>query len=445
MESTLDSAVLLLVAILFVREGLNFLRLLRSPEEPSGGFRSIGIIRPLSFIFFLATDLSVSFIPLAMKSLGAAAPGAPSNILGGLPISAEMLCAGLATLLGGYVIDTHGWRPSFFTGAGVLMSGALLSGLTGSQGLFIVARGIVGLGYGLSWMAMRGYVAACPAQAAKVRGFSHLNAGIYAGNICACALGGRLAEALGFPAVFFISAGVLLLAAAFALFVQDPGAPRKSSAHGSVTHFMKDSSVSSLSVLITIPSAICLAGFLNSFFPLFARSHGHPASEIGTTFMLYGCCIVFLGPCIGTYISRNPARMKVFILIGSSIGAVSMLLFAFSSTFWTALVTIFLLGIADCIGFVSQNAYFLGLKATRRFGDGKALGLFSMTKKIGQMLGPLVFGWVATADAPAGIGLAGLAYCLTIALYLLAGKPASAAGQGVPVRNGPEEKRSADG
>jgi len=37
--------------------------------------------------------------------------------------------------------------------------------------------------------------------------------------------------------------------------------------------------------------------------------------------------------------------------------------------------------------------FLLNISATHTFGQGKALGIFSMTKKFGQMLGPLVIAW----------------------------------------------------
>ena len=58
-----------------------------------------------------------------------------------------------------------------------------------------------------------------------------------------------------------------------------------------------------------------------------------------------------------------------------------------------ALATIFLFGVADSIGFIAQNTFLLSLPATKKLGRGTTLGLFSMTKKLGQMLGPMMIAW----------------------------------------------------
>jgi len=395
-------------------------------ETRSGG--NPGIIRPLAFIFYMATDLSISFIPMHMKSLSyQPLLGLPPNVVLGLPISVEMLCASITAIFTGYVVDRRGWRFPFFAGLLFLMAGALLSGLAGSALLFILARGVVGVGYGFSWMAMRGYVAAHPTDTARAQGFSQLNAGLYAANICACVLGAMLAERLGFSTVFFIALAVLMLAGIFAVtLVKDPAVlisteaakPALPAARGNLAAFLGNYQVLSLFLLITIPSTICLTGFLNYFFPLYSNSIGVSPSNVGRAFMIYGVCIVYLGPVFGRLIGRN-VDIRRFIILASCIGATAMLLFFSWGGLAAAIVAIFMLGLADSIGFVSQNTYFLTIEATRALGEGKALGLFSMAKKIGQMLGPLTFGWLVAAGPQQGAGLIGVTYLAVILLYYL--------------------------
>ncbi len=428
----LDLLTVLATSFFFTIELIVFLLLMMNLQSskisngpPSGG--NAGIIRPLAFIFYMATDLSISFIPMQMKSLYQPLLGLPQNVVLGMPISVEMLCASITAIFTGYVVDRKGWRFPFFAGLSFLMAGALLSGLAGSALLFILARGVVGVGYGFSWMAMRGYVAAHPTDADRAQGFSQLNAGLYAANICACVLGAMLVERLGFSTVFFIALAVLMLAGVFAFtLVKDPAVliptkaakPALPAARGNLAAFLGNYQVLSLFLLITIPSTICLTGFLNYFFPLYSNSIGFSPSNVGRAFMIYGVCIVYLGPVFGRLIGRN-VDIRRFIILASCIGATAMLLFSSWGGLAAAIVAIFMLGLADSIGFVSQNTYFLTIEATRAFGEGKALGLFSMTKKIGQMLGPLTFGWLVAAGPQQGAGLIGVSYLAVILLYYL--------------------------
>lgn len=413
--------------VLFVLRLLN-LRLADGEQEGASDANP-NMIRSLAFLFFLATDMSVSFIPMHMKNLAQPLWGLSKQATLALPISAEMLCASLTAISTGFIIDKRGWRLPFFGGAAIVAVGVLLSGLSDTGVMFILARALVGAGFGFAWMAMRGYVAANPTAAAKAKGFAQMNAGIYAGNICACAFGALLAERLGYSGVFFIALSVVVLTVIFAaLLIKDPvGAVspgRNAVAGGSSnwTEFFSDSGVIGVMLFITIPSALCLTGFLNYFFPLYSDQLGLTPANIGRAFMIYGICIVYLGPVMGKIIARSK-DLRRLIIGGSCIGISALLFFSGVGTLPAAIAAVALFGLADSIGFIAQNTFLLSLPATKAFGDGKALGFFSMTKKIGQMLGPIVFAWSAGFGVLQGITLIGGAYLIAVIVFVrLTGK-----------------------
>lgn len=386
---------------------------------------AIGIIRPLAFLFYFATDMSISFIPMQMKNLYEPLFGLSQSTVMGLPISVEMLCASLTAISTGFILDKKGWRFPFFIGLAILFVGVLLSGLAWSALVFIIARGIVGTGFGFAWMAMRGYVAANPSSASKAQGFSQLNAGIYAGNICACALGAMLAERVGYSGVFFVSVVIVILTATFAAtLVEDPtGAAVRAESKIKRTKtnwniFFGDASVMGLMLLITVPSALCLTGFLNYFFPIYSNQIGISPANTGRVFMIYGICIIYLGPIFGKYIAKSQ-NLKKLVICASCIGITALLLFSWKGGLIAALVAVFLFGVADSIGFIAQNTFLLNLSATKAFGEGKALGFFSMTKKLGQMLGPLVFAGATGVGTEGNVGWIGGAYFFAILLFLI--------------------------
>lgn len=432
-ELLLDIITVAFVSFFFMVEILVFILILLqvkvndSKEESSETDTRAAVIRPLAFLFFLATDLSISFIPMQMKNLYQPIWGLSQNAVIGLPISVEMLCAGLMTIVTGAIIDKKGWRFPFFTGLAVVGTGAVLSGLAWNSSVFIIARGIVGIGYGFAWMAMRGYVALLPSAAARAKGFSGLSAGIYAGNICACSLGAMLAARLNYSGVFFVTVVVVLVVAVFALFfTKDNDQVKKVKAaeelpvkRGQWQNFLGDGTVSGLILLITIPSAMCLTGFLNYFFPLYSTSLGLSTANVGRAFMIYGVSIVYLGPLFSRYIT-NQSKFTMIIPVASGIGVLAMFVFFLNGGIMAALVAIFLFGVADSIGFIAQNTFLLSLPATKMLGQGTALGLFSMTKKLGQMLGPMMMAWgVGFGVTQAGVGAIGLLYLFAIIIFLM--------------------------
>ena len=431
-ELFLDMLTVAFVSFFFMIEILVFVLILLQGEakDGKGNYNEVdtrtAVIRPLAFLFFLGTDLSISFIPMQMKSLYQPLWGLSANAIIALPISIEMLCAGIMTIITGAIIDKKGWRLPFFIGVIVVGCGAILSGMASNSIIFIIARGIVGIGYGFAWMAMRGYVALLPSSAERAKGFSGLSAGIYAGNICACSLGAMLAARLNYSGVFFITVVIVVVVAVFAFFfVKEHGQPKEEApielpqSSGQWKKFFGDGTVSGLILFVTIPSAMCLTGFLNYFFPLYSSGLGLSTANIGRAFMIYGVSIVYLGPIFSRYIT-NPVRLTMMIPIASGIGVLALLIFFMNGGIVAALIAIFLFGVADSIGFVAQNTFLLSLPATQILGQGKALGLFSMTKKIGQMLGPMMMAWgVGFGATEQGIGGIGMLYLVLIMLFVV--------------------------
>lgn len=424
----LDAATIVVLSFFLAFELINFLLLMIGRYEHAGANTAQGpeelirAVRPACFLVFFGTDLSLSFIPMHMKGLFDPSWGLPISVVTSLPISAEMLSAGLATLLGGMLLDKKGWRFPFLTGAVFLGCGVLASGLSAAALPFILSRIIVGIGYGFCWMSIRGYIAKCPSKEGKAVGFAQFGAGILAGSSCGCAFGAIMAERLGYNAVYFIALSILIGGVVFThSLLKDFAVTRQTAAlqeTGRLKQFLGDKSVLALLGFYIIPSTVCLVGFINYFFPLYTATLGFSAANTGRAIMLYGICIIYLGPIVGSYIGKQQNKRK-FVLLAGIIGAGAMFLFSSIQGLWMAVLAIFLLGVADSIGAIAQNTFFLGLNATKSFGEGKALAVSGLVRKIGQALGPAMFGLVTAVNGAGGIVVIGGAYLLLLVFFLL--------------------------
>jgi hypothetical protein len=57
---------------------------------------------------------------------------------------------------------------------------------------------------------------------------------------------------------------------------------------------------------------------------------------------------------------------------------------------------------------------------TQELGEGKAIGIFRSTSRVGQMLGPIVFSaMIAATGIKSGITILGFAYLITALLFLV--------------------------
>ncbi|MCB1803907.1 MAG: hypothetical protein KDJ99_01760, partial [Candidatus Competibacteraceae bacterium] len=88
--------------------------------------------------------------------------------------------------------------------------------------------------------------------------------------------------------------------------------------------------------------------------------------------------------------------------------------------FVASVIAVVLLGLSSCLVLASQTTYALTLDVTKQLGQGRAIGLFRASSRLGQMIGPMLFGWlIVTTDINQGITYFGLAYLSTAVLFAL--------------------------
>jgi MFS family permease len=268
-------------------------------DHPSSS--GIDSVRPLSFLLFTAIFMSTSFIPIVMKDLYEPFWGLSLNMIIGLPISVEMLCAGIATLLAGYLMEQVGWKPIFLFGLVLFSIGCLLSGLANDAVLFIGARGLTGLGYGFSLMSLRGYVNTATNEKQRTSGLSGLFSGLYAGVNCGVIVGAMLADRIGFTQVFFTALTIVISVGIISIFVSKNvilQVSMRRSVHQltrlkpSIVRFLGNYKVLTFFGLIIIPTVVC-SMFLDYYFPVYANERGISTSNVGRAFLMHGLLIVY--------------------------------------------------------------------------------------------------------------------------------------------------------
>lgn len=424
--------VLFLTTLVMVEGLLLYLHLLSRKKRLSrqAPRYELGFVRPAMFVFLFAIDLSMSFLPLHMQLLDAEWSDMSRDILAGLPISAEFLCVGIFLLVAGVWMDRRGWHEPFFIGLFVVGLGNLCSWMTDSALLFILSRALVGAGYGLTLMSAQGLVIRYGGENGRAAGFASLFAGLYSGSICGAAAGAILAERLGYHTVFMIGAVIVMLLVAFSWkflrTVIDPHAsavetapqPRKKIELGPLLKFLGNPVFVALNLLSSLPAAIAVAGFLHFFTPVYLDQIGVRDSTIGQVLILYGICLIYFGPVIGRLIDRADNK-KYYMLAGGVLGGLSFATFNTDFGIASVIVSVFLLGLSSSFVLSSQSTIVLELRQSRELGEGTALGIFRSISRVGQVVGPMIFGWILlSGDLTEVINLFG--YCYIGAMLVLA-------------------------
>ncbi|MGI9333828.1 MAG: MFS transporter [Gammaproteobacteria bacterium] len=391
-----------------------------------------GFMRPVAFAFLFGVDLAMSFVPLHMEMIAEPMLGLPHEVLLALPVSVEFLFVGIAIVFAGVWLDRSGWRAPFATGIAFAALGSLYSWLAPDALHFIASRAVLGIGYGLTVMACQGFVTAHTDSARRAVGLAQVFAGIYGGSICGSVTGAMLAERLGFQSVFLagvILLGIMLAAVGLALALQplrstrrapntetsspavSAGRRKDASSWAQVWTFLRDPQVLALVLMSSLPASIAAVGFLNFFSPVYLSRIQVSQSTIGQVLMTYGLCMVVVGPLVSRWFNTIE-RKRAAIMLGCVLGGYGLFAFDLLGGLAGTMVAVLFLGVAHSLVLSAQSAYLLSLDVTRALGDGKALGLFRSTSRIGQMLGPIVFGWFALGDSPIGLKPMGYVYAL---------------------------------
>jgi predicted MFS family arabinose efflux permease len=438
-EIGMDSLTVLVISILFLVEMLilvfKYLEKQVQEEVPAESSQLInyGVMRPAVFLLLFGVDISISFIPLHMQKLYIPILGLSKDTIIGLPISVEFMFVGIAILISGIWLDRRGWHEPFIGGLLLASFGFAYSSVAPDALHFIVSRATVGLGYGLALMASQGFVITHSDNKTKAQGLAHLFAGIYAGSICGGACGAMLAETVGYNATFLFGSVILLLVIGYTFVFmrkamgkpvayQAPGpvlTARPVKSVSNVWQFLTNRIVLSLIFFSSLPAAIAAVGFLNYFLPVYLNRIGVAQSTIGQVLMIYGISLIYIGPLISKYVDSTGDK-KRYVFVGCVLGSVAFLTFHILNGLVSAMIAILLLGISSSFVLASQSVYALRLKVTQKLGEGKAIGIFRSTSRVGQMIGPLMFSWLfAIADTNKGIMFFGLAYLLTAVLFIL--------------------------
>ena len=422
--ATLIAALVCLEASFVLMSKLTGQAKIIDPQKAAVDYR---LMRPAIFVFLFGIDLSMAFIPLYMGNMEQDFFGLSQTVMMGLPISVEFFCVGLAILLAGVWFDRRGWQEPFYAGLALATLGALYSWMAPDAVHFILSRGLVGFGYGLVQLSAHGFVIRNTDKSTKAQGMAHLAAGLYAGSICGAATGAVMAERFGYEVVFFSGALIITSVVLYSLLIlgypattpsKTKTVPVQHAGKSVLRRFLLDKRVLATIFFSSMPASIAVVGFLNYFSPVYLSREGISESTIGQVLMLFGICIALFAPRVGRLIDATENKQQL-VLIGSLLGAAALLTFSIWDGLLATAIAILLLGLSNCLVLSAQSVFLLKLDITQQLGEGKAMGIFRSTSRIGQMLGPIIFAWLFLfEDVSIGVTYLGLAYVVAALLFI---------------------------
>jgi MFS family permease len=421
-ELAADIGILLLVAVLVFRELLAALL----GRLPSGGGTATGdqlqSLRLPLFLFILTEEMSRAFLPLYIKSFaGGGFLGQEAEV--GLPIAIYMLCFALATPFAGRWADRWGVARVFAAGVGLSLVGFAWTALVTDYWQLLPARALCACGYAVGTMACQRQLIALTAPAERARGLAMFVGAVGIAAICGAALGGVLADQIGFRPVFAVSALLALLA--FVVFRFTLGGAGKYGDAGpplrlaEVLRLMSDRRFAVLMLGGAIPAKIALAGFLFFLTPLALHQLDYSPAAIGRAVMLYFILVAAINPVASWLSDRHGWRLSLTLIGGTLIGIGGLAGWLGTAineeqAVWIGIAT---LGIGTGLATAPMQA--LASEIGARAGASSVAVVLRTVERLGSVIGPLWAGvWLAAtgwSGAMAAIGLtvlAGTLLCL---------------------------------
>jgi predicted MFS family arabinose efflux permease len=273
-------------------------------------------------------------------------------------------------------------------------------------------------------MSCQGYVIDNTNSQNRSQGIATFVGAIMVSEICAPAMGGILADTLGFQAVFVLAAFMAMLAAALAMRTLSRTAVERQNEVPSEGHretaakeplrtllmrLARDRRFVAIAVFAGIPAKLLHSGFLVFLVPVILTQLGSSSSEIGRYAMLYGVLAWALTPIFSRLTDRFHAHVFM-VAAGGIITGLGMLPILLHLSPGTVLLGIGALGWAQSMSIAPQLALITRVATSNSASHdvSQVLGVFRLIERTGGALGPAIAAaLMASFGAPHAMALLG--------------------------------------
>ncbi|KGA98824.1 multidrug transporter [Alkalihalobacillus alcalophilus ATCC 27647 = CGMCC 1.3604] len=375
--------------------------------------RNLWILVVCQFIVASAMTMIIPFLPLYLKELGVENE-ATIGLWTGVIFGANFLTAFLFAPFWGRMADRYG-RKMMILRSGFGM--ALIIGLTG------FATGPISL---LLLRLLNGMVSGfIPASIGLVStntpkdkvgyALGILQSGAVAGGILGPLLGGLMAEVFGYRMIFFITGFGILIATLVCLFMvrENFKAPNKQAKKtNTMEDFKKVTEKKPVLALYTVIFVIQLAVMgINPLLSIYVAEltpaqntaffAGLTVAVLGFSNMMSSAFLGRLGDKVGAH------NVLVWAMLGVAMISIPQ---AFVTDIWQLIVLRFMLGL--CIGGLLPAVNTLIRLHSPEGMEGRAYGFSNSAMYLGNMLGPVLGGWVVSMTTMSALFLISAALLL---------------------------------
>ncbi|WNG17557.1 MFS transporter [Cystobacter fuscus] len=360
-------------------------------EEPE-----TGDLRLPLFVYLFGSELSRSFWPLYVKRLYQPVPFLSESFMVALPMSLWVTAMVLFTPMAGRLLGARGSRTAMLIGMVPSCIGLAMTGLSSSLLQLFFWRVVTAAGYGIVTATALLHVARTAKQGHSARSMGMFVGASTAASVCGTAIGGILADRLGYGETFLVAAGLVCLAMLLVgLLTPDTGPNSSRDVQGrsasAYLGVLRRGRVLLFILLAAMPTRLVLTGFLFYLTPLRLHELGFSEAAIGRLMMGYFISTVFATPVVSLLTDRYGWH-RALMLLGGLCSGVGVLLFAAAGGTWLLITAVLLVGLGQALAATPMLACVPPLFAEEcaGFGLDTLLSVFRIIERVGSLAGPLL-------------------------------------------------------
>ncbi|MBR4451259.1 MAG: MFS transporter [Clostridia bacterium] len=379
-------------------------------------------VRTMMFISYLADSMQDAFIAILCTQLYKGGLPVPDGVAIALPLSAQLLMMAVFSLFSGRMAEKYGSRKALTAGMIIQLSGFLCCLGGGGYWSILVGKMLIGSGMGTVYVSCN-TVASAGGTSEKI---ADAFAGVSAGTISGLTIGAGLSSVLlsmgGWRLIYIIGAVIVGGGVLLAISSTDVRPAEKSGGEAeeksiSFAKFMLNPRVLGFFILILLPFMMALS-YREYFFPLFAKENGIDEVRIGQIYLLCGVMVIYLGPYLSFRLLKTFGTLRS-IIIASLLMGLDMLLFVIHPSLISVILGVVILSVVISFAYTCQYAYFEMTPESSQFGQGRAMGIYSVVESIGQTIGPVTYGALLAFGYRTGIGIFCAAMLSLLAVFVI--------------------------
>ena len=356
------------------------------------------------FLFMLSQELSRPFLPLFFNEIYTPIAGLSRELAIGLPITAFMTMVLVAIPIAGALSDRFPPRMMFFAGMVPSVVGHVGAAFSTSVAEVLLWWTLSGAGYGVIFISAQAYVAHNTESTARAVGMSGFLGAVFAAFVCGPAIGGILADRLGYEQTLLVAAALAAFSAAAALVTIDSGKGRSVAgarpvAARSWRRLLSHRRFLVVTLFSALPAKLVLGGLFFYLVPLYLADLGNTQSNVGRVMMVYGIACVAVTPLAARRSDRLD-RPRLFITLGGLVIGLGCVLPAFADSTGLVLAAVAIMGAGHALVTAPQLAVVQEIAERSGedlgLGPGAIVGAFRTLERIGTAIGAVVVGAVVT-------------------------------------------------